>query len=135
MEKTSDLLTLISFFCHQYFCPTRGPSLMARPARSLFFSAQQVAFAVAIVPVLIALGAAPSPAAAAGPRVDVVVGETAPRLEQFAAEELSGQLKRLFDAEVRSSAEPQPQSDHTIFLGSPATNPAIANAGFAWPKL
>lgn len=68
-------------------------------------------------------------ATAAGPRVDVVVSADASRLERFAAEELSAQLKRLFDAEVKiASASDAPQvievgrqqgvSEQTIVLKS-----------------
>src|SRR5262245_45058827 len=82
------------------------------------------------------LGACPSPAQRAGPRVDVVIGPEAPRLERFAAQELAAQLKQLFDAEVRVHPAPPQGAVHAILLGSPATNPAVkAAAGERWPKL
>src|SRR5437879_502545 len=42
-----------------------------------------------------------SSALAAGPRIDVVIGPDAPRLERIATSELSGQLQKLFDARVQ----------------------------------
>jgi hypothetical protein len=76
------------------------------------------------------------PLRGAGPRVDVVTGPDAPRLERFAAAELAGQFKQLFDAEVHLSHKIPPQSGHLILLGSPATNPAVkAAAGDRWPML
>ena len=74
--------------------------------------------------------------ALAVPRVDVVVGTSAPRLERFAAQELAGQLKALFDAEVHISEKLPEKSDYPILVGSPQTNPAVrALAGDRWPKL
>lgn len=79
--------------------------------------------------------------AAAGPRVDVVVGASAPKLERFASDELAGQFKRLFDADVRIGDAIPPAADKgeadavLILLGSPATNPAIKALGAAFPKL
>ena len=72
----------------------------------------------------------------AGPRVDVVLGSDAPKLEKFAASELASQFKRLFDAEVHVSDKVPAVNDHVILLGSPATNPTIKKlAGDNWPKL
>jgi hypothetical protein len=75
-------------------------------------------------------------AAAAGPRVDLVVGHDAPRLERLAAEELRGQLQRLYDADVQIHSQ-WPDSDaRVILLGSPQTNPTLHTAiGDRWPEL
>ncbi|MFT4587656.1 MAG: hypothetical protein ACI9VS_001603 [Candidatus Binatia bacterium] len=52
---------------------------------------------------------------AAGPNVTIVVRPDAPKLEQYAAKELSAQLKSLFDAKVSISAEPS-NADNVILL-------------------
>lgn len=72
----------------------------------------------------------------AGPKVEIVVGADAPKLTRFAADEMSGQLKTLFDAEVTVSNSIRPDAANVILLGQPDTNPALAKAiGDAWPKL
>lgn len=77
-----------------------------------------------------------TPLLAAGPMVDIVVGESAPPLERFAAQELGGQLKQLFDAKVRIGARIPAAGDAVILVGSPATNAAVKTAiGSSWPKL
>lgn len=74
--------------------------------------------------------------APAGPKVGIVVGRDAPKLERFAAAEVAAQLKQLFDAEVGATARPPVEADHLILVGSPATNPAVKQAvGDHWPKL
>jgi len=73
--------------------------------------------------------------ALAGHRVDVVVGTDAPELERFAAEELAGQFKRLFDAEVRIGDKVPEDANYLIFVGSPATNTEIKSRRVPWPKL
>lgn len=74
--------------------------------------------------------------AAAGPRVDVVVGKGAPQLERFAADELAGQFRKLFDADVTiGEALPAETGGALILVGSPATNPALKPAEKSWPKL
>ena len=75
-------------------------------------------------------------AAAAGPKVAVVVGPEAPKLERFAADELERQFRQLFDAEVTVAGRPPAGVDHLVLVGRPATNPAVAEAaGDRWPKL
>ncbi|MBI1916776.1 MAG: hypothetical protein HYS12_18880 [Planctomycetes bacterium] len=87
------------------------------------------------VPLLALLVAGPS-ILAAGPRIDVVIGPDAPRLERFAARELTDQLRKLFDARVQVSEKVPTSAEHLILLGSPATNPAVKEiAGDRWPKL
>lgn len=74
--------------------------------------------------------------ALAGPKVAVVVGPDAPKLERLAATELSVQLVELFEAQVTIAERPAAGVDHVILLGSPQTNAAVAKAvGDKWPKL
>jgi len=88
------------------------------------------------LPAALAVLLCAAPATAAGPRVHVVVGADAPRLERFAAKELAGQLKALFEADVRISEAMPEKPEHLILVGSPETNPAVkALAGDRWPKL
>jgi hypothetical protein len=75
-------------------------------------------------------------AAAAGPRVHVLIGQNAPPLERFAADELAAQLTQLFGAEVNIGDSPPRRASGGILLGSPATNLAVkAAVGDAWPDL
>src|SRR5579863_7649997 len=64
--------------------------------------------------------------AIAGPQVDMVVGPEATELERFAATELAGQFKQLFEADVKISEKVPAQSTHLVLIGTNATNPAIA---------
>ncbi len=69
--------------------------------------------------------------------VQVVLDSTAPRLEQFAAQEVADQLARLFDAMVVVRESPDKRTaEHTVLLGSPDTNSHI-RTHFAkeWPEL
>lgn len=72
-----------------------------------------------------------------GPHVEVVIGENAPALEEFAAQELAAQLKSLYAADVKILREaPEGAASNRILVGSPVTNPAIkALAEKNWPKL
>lgn len=70
----------------------------------------------------------------AGPKVEVVIDDKAPQLEQRAADEVAALLKRLYQAEVTKLAAPS-GSQPTIFIGSPTTNPALTFAKADWPKL
>ena len=84
---------------------------------------------------LVTLLLAVSPAVA-GPKVGVVVGTDAPKLERFAADELAAQLKQLFDAEVTVGDKVPDGVDHFVLVGSPKTNATVAKAvGEKWPKL
>ncbi len=77
-----------------------------------------------------------APLYAGGPKVHVVVGPEAPRLERFAAKELAAQFKQLFEAQVTVTDKTPAGADHLILVGSPATNPAVQKlAGSTWPKL
>jgi hypothetical protein len=72
----------------------------------------------------------------AGPRIEIVIGSDAPKLTRFAAQEMSGQLKTLFDAEVTVRDSVSAGAANVILLGQPATNPGLAKAiGDSWPKL
>ena len=73
---------------------------------------------------------------AAAPTVSVVVGSKAPPLELDAAGELTSQWKKVFGVEARLVRDRAPDTDVTVLVGSPTTNPAIAKAiGKAWPLL
>lgn len=73
--------------------------------------------------------------ALAGPKVEVVVGATAPELERFAATELAAQLTRLFEAEVNISTKLSKDSKYVVLLGTAQTNPAIGSLSTTFPKL
>ena len=77
-----------------------------------------------------------SSGALGGPQVDVIVGSEAPELERFAARELQGQLERLFEADVQVGNTSKGGAASRIFVGSPATSPAVQKAiGDGWPEL
>ena len=74
--------------------------------------------------------------AQAATRINVVIGTEPPQLVEFAADELAGQLAKLFDAETMISADIPDAAENVILLGNPDTNRAIADAlADAWPKL
>lgn len=74
--------------------------------------------------------------ALAGPKVGIVVGPDAPKLERFAADEVAAQFKQLFQAEAAVAAKIPEGVEHLILVGSPATNPSVKEAmGDRWPKL
>jgi hypothetical protein len=74
--------------------------------------------------------------AVAGPKVGIVVGPDAPKLEQFAADEVAARFKQLFHAEATVIGKIPTGVDHLILVGSPATNPSVKEAmGDRWPKL
>ncbi len=72
-----------------------------------------------------------------GLQVAVVVAPGAPELERFAARELRRYLYELYGTSVSSLASPSPAMDLNILLGSPETNPAVADTGGkdGWPKV
>jgi hypothetical protein len=59
---------------------------------------------------------------AAGPRVDIVIGEKAPPLERRAAEDIAADLKKVYDAEVKIAAAAPEGAENVILVGSPETN-------------
>jgi len=82
------------------------------------------------------LVAASNPVAHAGPAVQIIVGPEAPRLERFAAEEMAGQFKQLFEADVTVASKATADAKHVVLIGSPTTNPAVKNAaGDRWPDI
>ncbi len=86
-----------------------------------------------------------TPSFAAAPPVVVVVGKDAPELEQFAASELAAQFRRLFEVDVSiensSRTIAAQKSSAVVYIGRPATNPAIKALTLKqqgvdiWPRL
>ena len=73
---------------------------------------------------------------AAGPRVDIVIGEKALALEKRAAEDIAFDLKRVYDAEVKIATAAPESAENIIFIGSPETNEQTAKQiAEKWPKL
>lgn len=70
----------------------------------------------------------------AGPRVDIVIGEKAPTLERLAADELSSQLKRVYEADVKIASTAPADAPHVIFVGSPDTNASMKPFADSWPS-
>jgi hypothetical protein len=98
------------------------------------FACGRVLFTACLFAGLIAVQTTISSAA---DQVSVVVGEDAPRLERFAADELARQLTEVFD-DVAPVVATSPAADakQVVLVGSPATNPHIkASLGSAFPKL
>lgn len=74
--------------------------------------------------------------AEAGPRLQIVVGPKAPRLERFAAQEAAAQFEKLYGANASIGTKIGAGAEHLVLLGSPATNPAVKSAmGDRWPAL
>lgn len=67
----------------------------------------------------------------------VVVGRQAHQLEQYAADELCDYLRKLYGIQVRPTSEASPDAEVVLLIGSPKTNPAVAEAvgDDAWPVL
>ncbi|MFN0021335.1 MAG: alpha-glucuronidase family glycosyl hydrolase [Pirellulaceae bacterium] len=73
---------------------------------------------------------------AAGPRVDIVIGEKAPALEKRAAEDVAADLKNVYDAEVKIATAAPEDAENVIFVGSPETNEQTKKQiEENWPKL
>ncbi len=70
----------------------------------------------------------------AGPRVDIVIGEKAPALERLAADELSSQLKRIYEAEVKIGSTAPADAPHVLFVGNPDTNASMKPFADSWPS-
>lgn len=70
----------------------------------------------------------------AGPRVEIVIGEKAPALERLAADELSNQLKRVYEADVKINSTVSADAPHVIFVGSPDTNAGMKPFAAQWPS-
>jgi hypothetical protein len=75
-------------------------------------------------------------ALAAGPRVDIVIGEKAPALEKRAAEDIAADLKKVYEADVKIATAAPEGAENVIFVGSPKTNEQTAKQiSESWPKL
>src|SRR5687768_141273 len=79
--------------------------------------------------------AVPAFAMAAGPRVNIVVGEKAPALERLAADEVADQLRRLYQAEVQIATTAPAEAMHVILVASPESSPQVREPASQWPKL
>ncbi len=79
--------------------------------------------------------AAESAAIAAGPRVHIVLAAQAEPLEKFAADEMAGQLKKLFEADVTIGTAVPTDAADVILLGNPATHAVLNDPNLALPKL
>src|SRR5688572_248989 len=66
--------------------------------------------------------------AQAAPRAEVVIGATAPKLEQFAASELCGYLVKLFGIQTHPVRSVTPSAEMIFLVGSPQTNAAVKQA-------
>jgi len=74
-------------------------------------------------------------ASAAGPRVHIVLGENAPALERLAAEQLAGQLQRLYQADVQTALTAPADGPHVILVASPKSSTQVRESASGWPKL
>ena len=76
-----------------------------------------------------------APAFAAGPTIDIVLGEKADPLEKFAAEEMAGQLKKLYDAKVNIGTTVSSGAPRTILVGTEQSNPTFKQLGLKLPAV
>lgn len=74
-----------------------------------------------------------SASALAGPKVTLVVGEKAPRLDRVAAEQLTVDFKALFDAEAVIQTTLKSDAGKVVLVGSPRSNAAIPQD--VWPRI
>ena len=73
---------------------------------------------------------------AAGPRVDIVIGEKAPALEKRAAEDIAANLRKVYDAEVKIAADAPKDAENVIFVASTKSDEQIWKLlSLHWPKL
>ena len=72
-----------------------------------------------------------------GLQLGVVLGPDAPKLEQFAADQLCDYLGTLFDMQVQPTSSLSTTAGIGLLVGTPETNPAVAEAlGVSgWPKI
>ena len=74
--------------------------------------------------------------AKSSPHIAIVVGPKAPALEQLAATELQTFFQKLFETDVAVRSSIGEGNRAVILLGSPASNPVLAERiGRNWPKL
>ena len=72
----------------------------------------------------------------AADKVHIVHGPDAPQIEKYAASELKGQFERLFsDVEVAVGTAPSAGAHTTVFVGSPTSNPQLAESFSRWPEV
>ncbi len=71
------------------------------------------------------------------PKVGIQIGPQACDLERYAAEELAGYLDKLFHVRTKPTAERPEAADCVLLVGTPETNPAMAEAlgTQGWPKV
>ena len=62
------------------------------------------------------------------PQIGVVIGPDAPQLEQFAADQLCDYLGRLFNIQVQPTSSLPASAGTGLLVGTPETNPAVAEA-------
>jgi hypothetical protein len=98
-----------------------------------------LAVTMGVLVCFVAVGGGLSSQAVAAEKVTVIVGQDAPKLERFAAEELAGQFKQLFGAEVTIATvgDVAASADGpAVLVGNPQTNSKLRKlAGDGWPKL
>ena len=75
--------------------------------------------------------------AADGPRVDVLMGPDASRLDQYAAQQLCHYLHELFGVNTEPARRSSADAQLALIIGGPANNPAAVRAldGAAWPEI
>jgi hypothetical protein len=106
---------------------SRGAAKTCVPTRSV---GTRTVMAIAL------LLTATHPVFAAGPRVDIVIGEKAPPLERRAAEDVAADLKKVYEADVKIATAAPEGAENVIFIGSPKTNEQTAKQiSEKWPKL
>ena len=80
------------------------------------------------------LSGAAQPVPKPRPRVEVVIGADAPRLERFAARELCDYLAKLYGIYADPARDVRDSADAIFLIGSPGTNPLVqqvsAKSGF-----
>lgn len=72
---------------------------------------------------------------AAGPRVDIVIGESPSKLEERAANELAVSLKRVYDADVQLAAMAPTGAANVILIGTAGSNAHLRHLSDGLPKL
>jgi hypothetical protein len=114
-------------------CRSAASHAMGRTASGTCVPTQSVGTRTVMAIVLLL---ASYPTFAAGPRVDIVIGEKAPALEKRAAEDIAADLKKVYDAEVKVATAAPGGAENVIFVGSPETNEETKKQiSENWPKL
>jgi len=69
--------------------------------------------------------------------VDVLIGQDASNLEQFAAQQLCYYLKEIYDVTSEPLFEPRLDAHIKLIVGRPTTNSTVARAlaGTSWPEM